>query len=224
MKIEVQKLSYSYSGSDFQLRVPELSIAEGERVALTGPSGCGKTTLLRLLAGIYLPMQGSLRVDDGLVAEWSDRARRDFRITRIGFVFQDFRLLDYLNVRENIRLPYRLNRILRWDDAAAGRLERLAEMAGISEVLQQGAGNLSHGQQQRVGLCRAMITEPSLLLADEPTGNLDARARDQVMDLLLEEVARRRMTLVMVTHDHSLVDRFDRAIDAGAWSGKETVP
>ena len=143
----------------------------------------------------------------------TDGQRRAFRARRVGFVFQSFALLDYLTARENILYPYRIVRSLRLDTDARQRAVRLAEACGIGGKLDRHPGALSQGEQQRVAICRALVTCPSLILADEATGNLDPETKTVILDLLFERAAEAGATLLAVTHDHELLARFDRVID-----------
>ncbi len=211
--IRLSGLRFTYGDGDFELRIPELTIERGERVAVVGPSGSGKTTLLHLIAGIATPTGGSVSTLGCGLAALSDAQRRDLRIKRIGLVFQEFELLDYLSVLDNLLVPYRINASLRLDAAVRARAEALAVRVGIGDKLARGAGRLSQGERQRVAVCRALITEPELLLADEPTGNLDPSNKGRVLDILLEYAEERGATLVTVTHDHDLLPRFARTID-----------
>ncbi|NQV24666.1 MAG: ATP-binding cassette domain-containing protein, partial [Rhodopirellula sp.] len=180
-----------------------------------GPSGCGKSTLLTLLAGIAIPRRGDIRVDGRELTSLDDAARRAFRVSSVGMVFQEFELLDYLNVEENILLPFLINPAQRLTHETRSAVNRLATALGLSELLSRRIDRLSHGERQRVAIARALITNPQLLLADEPTGNLDPVTRDRIVELLLNQAAERQATLVMATHDHSLLKRFDRVIDFG---------
>jgi putative ABC transport system ATP-binding protein len=211
--IRINGLEFCYGTGGFELNVPQLKIARGETVAVIGPSGSGKTTLLNLLAGILRPGRGHIFVEETDLAAVDDRAARNFRAERIGLVFQEFELLEYLSVRDNILLPYRINRHLKLSDATRSRGEQLAERMGIADKLSRFPEQLSQGERQRVAVCRALITKPELLLADEPTGNLDPANKTKVIDMLLELAREKNTTLVMVTHDHDLVARFDRVID-----------
>lgn len=211
--IEVRDLEFRFGRDGFTLQLDELTIAPRERVALVGPSGCGKTTLLHVLAGILVPLRGTVRVGDTVVSSADDRARRSFRIREIGLVFQNFELLDYLRVLDNVLLPYRLHPALRLDGAVRDRARELATSVGIGDKLGRGIGELSQGERQRVAICRALVTRPSVVLADEPTGNLDPATTSRIVDVLFESVAAAGSTLVVVTHDHGLLDRFDRVVD-----------
>lgn len=211
--ISIVDLGFRFPHSDFQLAVSALDIADGERVAIVGPSGSGKTTLLYLIAGILVPTRGTIHVANQPVGSLGDAARRALRVTRIGLVFQSFELISYLDVFENILLPYRLNSALSLTDGTSQRVEQLAAETGIAHRLRYFPHRLSHGEKQRVAICRAMLPEPPLLLADEPTGNLDPTAKQHVVDLLFQQVGRTGATLVMVTHDMEIAGRFSRVID-----------
>jgi putative ABC transport system ATP-binding protein len=214
--VEIRELVFRYPGGDFRLEVDALDVARGEKVALIGPSGVGKTTLLNIVAGILPVERGAVRVDGEDLARRTDAWRRAFRIGRIGLVFQEFELLDYLGARDNILLPYRLNRALRFDAAARKRAEELAGELGLAHRLRHRPAALSQGERQRVAMCRALVAEPRLILADEPTGNLDPAMARAALELLLGQVRARGLTLVMVTHNHALLEAFDRVIDVGA--------
>ncbi len=211
--IEVQDLDFRYAEGDFVLRVPQLAIERGSTVAVVGPSGCGKTTLLNLVAGIASPRGGVVTTNDVEVTGLSDQARRDFRIRHIGLVFQEFELLDYLSVLDNILLPYRINSALELAPYVRERARALAQDVGIADKLGRHPNKLSQGEKQRVAVCRALLTEPVLLLADEPTGNLDPSNKGRVLDILFDYAERSGATLVTVTHDLDLMDRFSRVVD-----------
>jgi putative ABC transport system ATP-binding protein len=211
--ISVSDLRFRYPEGEFELNVPELEVETGETVAVIGPSGSGKTTLLHLMAGVRLPQEGTVVTDEVEVTALDDGARRDFRIRRIGMVFQEFELLEYLTVLDNILLPYRINGSLKLDRNVRDRAASIAEQVGIADKLNRLSTRLSHGEKQRVAVCRALVAEPVLLLADEPTGNLDPTNTQKVLDILLDAAEATGTTLVTVTHDHDLLPRFDRSID-----------
>ena len=211
--IQIESLGFSYREGNFRLSIPELVIAKGERAAVIGPSGSGKTTLLNLVAGIALPDCGSISVTDTEIHSLSDSQRRAFRISRIGFVFQDFELLDYLNVIDNILHPYRISDALELNPAVRARAAELAHGMGIGDKLQRRCSALSQGEKQRAAICRALLPQPELLLADEPTGNLDPVSKERILDLLFDHAGSSGATLLVVTHDHELLPRFDRVID-----------
>lgn len=211
--ISIRNLSFQYREHEFHLQIPEISIPQGQKIAIVGPSGCGKTTFLRLLAGIHIPQCGTLTVDGINIPQLTDIARRNFRISRIGFVFQEFELLDYLSVLENILLPFRISRALCFDAEVKNRAIRLASEVGLTDKLKKRPMNLSHGEKQRVAIARALIIQPQILLADEPTGNLDPKNKIRIKTLLFEQALQTGATLIFITHDHSLLSGFDRVID-----------
>ena len=211
--IDIQDLQFSYGEGDFTLQVPELAVARGESVAIVGPSGSGKTTLLNLIAGNTIPRSGQVSTNGQEVSGLHDAARRDFRIANIGLVFQEFELLEYLNVLDNILLPYRINRSLALDDDVRQRAAELAQQVGIGDKLHRYANHLSQGEKQRVAVVRALVVRPPLLLADEPTGNLDPVNKERVLDILFEYADDNAATLITVTHDHDILHRFQRVID-----------
>jgi ABC-type lipoprotein export system ATPase subunit len=211
--IRISNLEFHYGEGDFSLRIPQLAIDTGSTIAFVGPSGSGKTTLLHLAAGIVTPQQGRIETDGVEVTGLSDADRRSFRIAKIGLIFQEFELLEYLTVLDNILLPYRINSSLKLDDEVTNRARRVAEQVGIADKLHRFPGRLSHGERQRVAICRAVLPEPGLLLADEPTGNLDPANKDRVLDILFDYRERTGATLVTVTHDLEIVSRFDKSID-----------
>jgi putative ABC transport system ATP-binding protein len=211
--IDIRALRFAYPGSGFRLDIPSFQMRDGEKLAVIGPSGSGKTTLLNLVSGIVTPSSGELRVADTDIRALSDADRRDFRVRHIGFVFQDFELLDYLDVLDNILHPYRITGALRLDRAVRERARRLAEGLGVGDKLSRHPDHLSQGEKQRVAICRALLPGPRLLLADEATGNLDPRNKGRILDLLFESVDTHGATLLAVTHDHELLPRFDRVVD-----------
>jgi len=215
--IRIDGLRFRYGEGGFELEVPELEVTRGEHVAVVGPSGSGKTTLLHLIAGIETPQHGRVLTAGAVVSDLDDAARRSFRIRHVGLVFQEFELVDHLSVLDNVLLPYRIHPALRLDDAARARAEEIASEIGIGDRLGRLATRLSQGERQRVAVCRALVAEPELLLADEPTGNLDPGNKERVVDLLLQSAEARGATLVVVTHDHDLLPRFARTVDFAAF-------
>jgi len=211
--IDIKSLEFAYKTGEFRLAIANLSLPHGEKLAVIGPSGSGKTTLLHLIAGIYLPERGSIHVGNEHVSQLSDVARRDYRITNIGFVFQNFELLDYLSIFDNIVHPYRITHALKLDNDVRQRASQLAEQMGIADKLQRHPRELSQGEQQRAAICRALLPQPKVILADEATGNLDPDNKTRILDLLFESVAQHDATLLAVTHDHELLARFDRVVD-----------
>ncbi|MEL7316198.1 MAG: ATP-binding cassette domain-containing protein, partial [Cyanobacteria bacterium J06559_3] len=211
--IQITDLEFQYDGGEFRLRLPQLSVSAGQKVAMIGPSGTGKTTVLHLLAGIRTPLSGQIQVVDARIHELSDSDRRRFRIAHIGFVFQDFELLEYLNVLDNMLHPYRLNPALKLDTEVKQRAIALAQQLGIADKVKRSVKALSQGERQRVAICRALLPQPKVLLADEATGNLDPANKQRILDILFNYVDEHQATLLAVTHDYELLDRFDQVID-----------
>ena len=216
--IEIQSLDFSYPGAEFVLHIPALHVAPGEKVAVIGASGSGKTTLLNLVAGILLPQRGRVDCAGVTISALGDRARRDFRIRTLGFVFQDFELLDYLDVLDNILHPYRITAALRLTADVRARAAELARQMDIGDKLRRPVDQLSQGEKQRVAICRALLPSPRLVLADEATGNLDPRNKAHILELLFKSVESHGATLLAVTHDHELLPYFDRIVDFSDFS------
>jgi putative ABC transport system ATP-binding protein len=199
-------------GGTLALQATDLAVAENDFVTILGPSGCGKSTLLGLLAGVLLPQTGQVAV---LGQAWQalGAARRDaWRADHVGYIFQQFNLLPYLSVLDNVRLPTRFSALRRQRALAQGdpgTAEALLRRVELPEALWQGpASALSVGQQQRVAAARALIGAPALVIADEPTSALDAHLRDTFMALLREATAASGAALVFVSHDERLAEGF----------------
>ena len=210
--LEVKNLHVSLpslAGDIHILKGIDLSVKKGEAIGLTGPSGSGKSTLLMTLSGLELPSSGSVVMNGHCLSDMDEDALARFRRKNIGIVFQSFHLIPTLTAFENVTLPLEL--------AGMGKdyLEK-AEVAlanvGLAHRLDHYPGQLSGGEQQRVALARAVIAEPPVLLADEPTGNLDQSNGSQIMDLIFGLKDSLNVTLIMVTHDMSLAQRCDRII------------
>lgn len=222
--VEVRDLIFRYADAQrgFRLAVPHFQIGRGEKVACIGPSGSGKTTLVSLATGILVPESGSVRLAGEEITALSEDERRARRIRRVGMVFQEFELLEYLSARENLLLPYFISRHLRRDRAVDRRAEEIAEALGIAPLLDRRPRALSQGERQRVAIGRALVTEPELIVADEPTGNLDPRNARRTLDQLFAATADRNAGLLVVTHDHSLLEPFDRVVDLAALAMEST--
>lgn len=217
-----QGLQFQRLEGGFSLDVEQLQIEKGESVALVGPSGCGKTTLISLIAGILKPNAGSLVVLGQEQHSAPEVQRRALRLGQIGMVFQEFSLLDYLNARDNVLLPLLLQgRSIEHKD----REEALAllDSLGLASAALRHPPALSTGERQRVAICRALLLNPSLVLADEPTGSLDAARGEEVFELLISACQARGTSLLLVTHDANLARRCDRTIDCLTYSG-EALP
>jgi putative ABC transport system ATP-binding protein len=211
--ILIKDLDFHYPVGDFRLRIAEFQVAQSQKVAVIGPSGSGKTTLLNIIAGILTPVQGTVSVDTIKISELRDDERRHFRVQNIGFVFQDFELLEYLNVLDNILHPYRITAALTLNKEVRNRAVKLANDMGISHYLKRHPDDLSQGEKQRVAICRALLPRPKFIFSDEATGNLDPKNKTRILDLLFKSAEEHDATLLAVTHDYELLKRFDRVID-----------
>jgi putative ABC transport system ATP-binding protein len=210
--ISLVEVGFRYPGEHaFRIDIGSLEVPSGQCAAIVGPSGSGKTTLLSLVAGILLPQTGEIRVGDARVDRLTDSARRAYRIHQVGQVFQAFELLEYLTVLENVLLSRYIDSSV--DAGARERALRLLESVGLADRARAAPSRLSHGERQRVAVCRAIFNRPQLLLADEPTGNLDAANKQNVVDLLIRQAREHGSTLLMVTHDRGLLEAFERVID-----------
>ena len=217
--VQIESLIFHYPYGEFRLEIPAFTVAHGEKIAVIGPSGSGKTTLLNLIAGILTPVKGTINVDSIKINEVGDAQRRVFRISKIGFVFQEFELLDYLNVMDNILHPYRINSAMRLNSDVRMRATALAEEMGIGDKLKRPSNFLSQGEKQRAAICRALLTRPKLILSDEATGNLDPPNKTRILDLLFRSVENQGASLLAVTHDYEILERFDRVVDFKNFQG-----
>lgn len=211
--LTIKDLKFQYPTGNFSLGISEFAVRNGEKVAVIGPSGSGKTTLLNLISGITPFGQGQVRVGEYAINELNDAQRRDFRVGNIGFVFQEFELIDYLNVQDNILHPYRISSVLDLNNKVRKRAASLARSMGIGNKLNRPVTKLSHGEKQRTAICRAILPNPKLILADEATGNLDPENKERILELLFEAVDENGATLLAVTHDHELLKKFDHVVD-----------
>ena len=185
-----------------------LKINKGEFVAIVGPSGSGKSTFLHLAGGLERPSSGTIKVDRQDICCLSDKELAKYRRQKVGFVFQQYNLIPVLNVAENIELPVKLdNRKVDKD-----YINELMELLGISDRKNHLPSQLSGGQQQRVAIARALSAKPSVILADEPTGNLDTKTTEEVINLLKSSIKKYNQTLIMITHNENIAKKADRII------------
>ncbi|MEQ9727883.1 ABC transporter ATP-binding protein [Pseudomonas sp. WHRI 8822A] len=216
--IELTDLGFAWPGQDELLDIPSFHLQRSETLFLKGPSGSGKTTLLGLLGGVQKPGRGSIRLLGEDLASLSAARRDRFRVDHTGYIFQQFNLLPFLSVRDNVELPCHFSRLRA--ERAAQRYGSVAEAAGKllehlglrPELLERRADSLSIGQQQRVAAARALIGQPELVIADEPTSALDADARQAFLELLFGECRDVGASLLFVSHDQSLATLFDRSL------------
>ena len=186
----------------------DLKVAKGEFVAVVGTSGSGKSTLLHMLGGLDRPTAGTVTVDGKDIFALKDEELTIFRRRKIGFVFQNYNLVPVLNVYENILLPIQLD----GNEPDGKYVEQIIDMLGLSSKLQNLPNNLSGGQQQRVAIARALAAKPAIILADEPTGNLDSKTSQDVLSLLKVSSQRFAQTIVMITHNEEIAQLADRII------------
>ncbi len=213
--ISARDLRFAYDSGEFSLSVPDFSVSAGETVGIAGPSGTGKTTFLRLLSGILKPDSGGVSICDKSVVSLTAGALRALRLRQLGLVFQDFALLDYLTVKDNILLPSRLGGLS--DEDLPARAKNLAERLEIGRHWGRLTDELSQGERQRVAVARALAHSPQVVLADEPTASLDEKRKLLVVDLLKEYAAEKNAALVVVTHDVEIFARLDRMVNTGDW-------
>lgn len=210
---EISKKVNSPEGSLTILADVSFEVCSGESVAVVGPSGAGKSTLLALLAGLDLPTNGHVVLNEANLSELDEDGRARMRAEHVGFVFQSFHLVPSLNALENVMLPLEL---AGHDDARSASRE-VIDKVGLGERWSHYPAQLSGGEKQRVAIARAFATEPAVLFADEPTGNLDSNTGANIMQLMFDLNTSSSTTLILVTHDQALADRCDRvlSLDAG---------
>ena len=209
--LETKNLKKYYGKGDTQVKALDgvnLSVEDGEFVAIVGTSGSGKSTLLHMLGGLDRPTNGTVIVDGKDIFSLKDEALTIFRRRKIGFVFQNYNLVPVLNVYENIVLPIQLD----GKEPDQGYLDQIIATLGLEKKLQSLPNNLSGGQQQRVAIARALAAKPAILLADEPTGNLDSKTSQDVMGLLKVTSQRFAQTIVMITHNEEIAQMADRIV------------
>lgn len=190
------------------LKNANIKINKGEFVAIVGPSGSGKSTFLHLIGGLERPNSGTINVDGKDICILSDNELANYRRQKVGFIFQQYNLIPVLNVEENIELPIKL------DNKKVDKtyIKDLMELLGLSSRKHHLPNQLSGGQQQRVAIARSLSSKPSIILADEPTGNLDTKTTEEVMNLLKTSIRKYNQTLIMITHNENIARKADRVI------------
>ena len=217
--VELRDVVFRWQDGDaFVLELPELLLATGERLFVHGPSGSGKSTLLNLIGGVVQPARGDVRLLGQPLAALGTAARDAFRAAHTGFIFQQFNLIPYLSVLDNVRLPCRFSprRAARAGDETQEARRLLSALDIAAELWTRPANRLSVGQQQRVAAARALLGKPEIIIADEPTSALDAGRQAAFLDLLLAEARAAGSSVLFVSHDLALADHFERTLELGA--------
>ncbi|WGL60162.1 ATP-binding cassette domain-containing protein [Pigmentibacter sp. JX0631] len=214
--IEINNLIFSYHKNEKILDIPKLEIFEKDRLFLYGPSGCGKTTLLSILTGILSATEGSVKVLNHEFVGLKPSLRDQIRGTEMGYIFQLFNLVPYLNVLENILLPCKLNPSRRKNKTLSEIKEKCFEIAknlNITQILSKKATDISIGQQQRVAAARALLGDPKIIIADEPTSSLDEGTRELFIQQLFDQCSTQNTSLIFVSHDNNLKKLFNKQIN-----------
>ena len=211
--IECRSLSFNYGDGNSKtsvLKNLDFRVKTEERIAIIGQSGCGKSTLLNLLAGLDMPSEGEVLIDNKNIANMKERQRTELRAKNLGFVYQFHHLLKDFSAIYNTALPLLINDFDK--NEALTKAENILKKVGLESRTNHKPSELSGGERQRVAIARAMITEPACLLADEPTGNLDERTGGEVMELLLESCDEEKTALVLVTHNQKFAEATDQTL------------
>lgn len=190
------------------LKSANISVEKGEFVAIIGPSGSGKSTMLHLLGGLERPTEGTVKIENQDIYKLSESKLAQYRRKKIGFIFQQYNLIPVLTVRENIEMPLMLDKA----NIDKVYIDELIEFLGLSERQKYLPNQLSGGQQQRVAIARALAAKPAIVLADEPTGNLDTKTTEEVINLLKQSIKKYNQTLIMITHNDKVAQNADRII------------
>ena len=214
VKIESLRFQWSKNNS-FKIFVPKLEVGRGKKVLFLGESGSGKTTLLSLICGFLEPFSGSISINNKIISNLTSTNKDTYRSDNIGIIFQQFNLLPYANVVDNIILPlyFSKQRSKKVENKINAAMNLCDQLRLPESILNQKASNLSVGQQQRVAVARALIGSPSIIVADEPTSSLDTEAQELFLDLMFDQISKNSSTLLMVSHDKSLTNYFDQVID-----------
>lgn len=206
--IQVQNLHHSYDGNT-KISFPDFKLEKGEKMLLLGQSGCGKTTLLHILGGLMSPQKGEVTIGDTSLSNLSDSQIDKFRGQHIGIIFQKSHFVKALTVMENLVLTQKLAGV----KVNKNAIQNLLEQLNIGHKANASTKNLSQGEQQRVAIARALVNQPEVILADEPTSALDDKNTDEVIALLEQQAAEHNATLIIVTHDNRLKERFQNRIE-----------
>ena len=214
--VQLREIRFRWPGQAHDLlQIPELRVQQGEHLFIRGPSGSGKTTLLNLLAGVNVPTVGSVTILGTSLTALSHAGRDRFRADHLGIIFQQFNLLPYLSILENVLLPcgFSARKRQQASDQRQSALRLLAQLGIPADLLHQSVDKLSVGQQQRTAVARALIGNPEIVIADEPTSALDSDNRDRFLELLFQETEAQGSTLIFVSHDQHIAAQFTHVVD-----------
>ena len=214
--VKIESLRFKWSkNNNFKIFVPKLEVGRGKKVLFLGESGSGKTTLLSLICGFLEPLSGSISINEKIISNLTSTNKDAYRSDNIGIIFQQFNLLPYANVIDNIVLPlyFSKQRSKKVENKTNAAMTLCDQLRLPESILNQKASNLSVGQQQRVAVARALIGSPSIIVADEPTSSLDTETQELFLDLMFDQISKNSSTLLMVSHDKSLTNYFDQVID-----------
>ncbi len=211
--IELKNVSHKYSTkktSEYVLKEVNLELQEGKIYGIMGPSGSGKTTLLNIIGGLLKPTSGEVSVDGNIITNFKEKELGDFRVNKVGYIFQRFNLVSFLNVEENIYLPLRIAKKNVGEYQA--QCEKLLKNLGIFEKRKDYIHELSGGQQQRVAIARCLLSNPKIILADEPTGSLDSKNTENFMNVLSKTAKQNNITVILVTHNNEITRYCDEVL------------
>ena len=212
---------YQQAKNSFSLSLPKWQLNTGESVVFYGASGCGKSTLLKCISGQILPQKGNVVVCGKDVTQLNDEQRRFHRLSNIGIVFQDYPLIPYLNAIQNVLLPFRIHPSLHLQEQNIEYAAHLLKSLGLSSKEIRLPQELSQGERQRVAICRALVVQPQILLADEPTAGLDPKRSQDIIDVIFSLQQQHNLSVVVVTHDENVKSRFKHRLDIANLEGME---
>lgn len=206
-------MKYQDNGTEIEaLKIKKLKIEDGKKVAFVGSSGCGKTTLFNLISGMIVPTEGTIEVEDMNITDLTEAERDLYRANHIGYIFQDFNLFPEFTVVQNVTLPMTFSK--RYSKKEINELAKdILKKVGMDEKANQKVKTLSGGEKQRVAIARSIVNKPNVILADEPTGNLDYKNGVKIMQLIMEIAKEENATLLVITHNNSQLDMFDEVVN-----------
>lgn len=206
-------MKYQDNGTEIEaLKIKKLKIEDGKKVAFIGSSGCGKTTLFNLISGMIVPTEGNIEVEDMNITDLTEAERDLYRANHIGYIFQEFNLFPEFTVMQNVTLPMTFSK--RYSKKEINELAKdMLKKVGMAEKANQKVKTLSGGEKQRVAIARSIVNKPNVILADEPTGNLDYKNGVKIMQLIMDIATEENATLIVITHNNSQLDMFDEVVN-----------